>query len=254
MMILGSNRRKTMFNTEDRKMDQRWTWETIVDILIKEFQQELYKKDEKMPSENKMAVRFSVPRSEIRKAYERLKELGYVYSLQGHGSFFSGKKEKVRLFMNNESFSQKMASLNLPLETINMGCHRLRNDSLIHSMLGVNIEDSVYRITRLRLLSGEPIAIHVSYLSEDLFPTISEDGSSITSMYDYIHSCGYFHLMSDNTELTVSSLSKKERNLLQIKGYAPSLVLTSRCITQPSGMVVEIARTIYRSDKFIFQL
>ena len=48
---------------------ETWTWETIADTLIKEIQKGIYKKDEKMPSENKMAVRFQVPRSEIRKAY-----------------------------------------------------------------------------------------------------------------------------------------------------------------------------------------
>ena len=102
-------------------MTKKWTWETIADTLIQEFKENVYKKDEKMPSENHMAVRFGVTRSEIHKAYERLKEQGYVYSMQGYGSFFSGKREKIRLFMNNESFTHKMASLNLPLETSNIG-------------------------------------------------------------------------------------------------------------------------------------
>ncbi|MCB7304199.1 GntR family transcriptional regulator [Bariatricus massiliensis] len=235
-------------------MKQNYTWEMITDILIKEFGQELYKKGEKMPSENKMAIRFGVTRSEIRKAYERLKELGYVYSMQGYGSFFSGKREKIRLFMNNESFSRKMATLNLPLETHNLGCRKVQNDSLIHSMLGVDLTQDVYKITRLRVLDKEPIAIHVSYLSEDLFPCIAEDGTEITSLYDYMHNCGYIHLHSENAQLTVSSLTKKERTLLDIKGYAPSLVLTSRCLSQPAGTVLEIARTVYRSDKFIFEL
>ena len=89
-------------------MKKKWTWESIVDVLIREFQECKYKKGEKMPSENKMAVRFGVTRSEIRKAYERLKELGYVYSMQGYGSFFSGKREKIRLSMTDQSFSKKM--------------------------------------------------------------------------------------------------------------------------------------------------
>lgn len=69
-------------------MKKNWTWESIVDVLIQEFQENIYKKGDKMPSENKMAVRFGVPRSEIRKAYERLKELGYIYAMQGYGVFF----------------------------------------------------------------------------------------------------------------------------------------------------------------------
>lgn len=235
-------------------MTKKWTWETIADTLIKEFQKDMYTKGEKMPSENKMAGRFHVSRSEIRKAYERLKELGYVYSMQGYGSFFSGKREKIRLSMSDESFTRKMEALGLNFETRNVGCRKISGDSLIHSMLDVDFEEPVYKITRLRLLDGEPAAIHISYMTEDLFPRIAQDGGSITSVYDYIHSCGYCHLKSENAQLTVSSLSKKERTLLNVKGYAPCLVLTSRCVTLPGGTVVEIARTIYRSDKFIFEL
>ncbi len=235
-------------------MKKKWTWESIADTLIKEFEQDIYKKGEKMPSENKMSVRFGVTRSEIRKAYERLKELGYVYSMQGYGSFFSGKRDKIRLFMNNESFSRKMASLHLPLKTHNLGCRKLQEDSLIHSMLGVDASQDIYKITRLRILDDEPVAIHTSYLSEDLFPCIATEGPHITSLYEYMQGCGYTHLTSENAQLTISSLTKKERTLLHIKGYAPSLVLTSRCVSLPAGLVLEIARTVYRSDKFIFEL
>ena len=59
------------------------SWEQIADILIEDFTKKDYKKDEKMMSENEMAIRFGVPRAEIRRAYERLKELGYIYSIQG---------------------------------------------------------------------------------------------------------------------------------------------------------------------------
>ena len=135
-------------------MIKKWTWEMIADTLIKEFQNDKYVKGEKMPSENKMAVRFQVPRSEIRKAYERLKELGYVYSMQGYGSFFSGKQEKIRLSMNDESFSKKMRETGINFETRNVGCRRISGDSLIHTMLGVDFGEPVYKITRLRILDG----------------------------------------------------------------------------------------------------
>ena len=56
-------------------------------------------------------------------------------------------------------------------------------------------------------------------------------------------SCGYVQLKTDNAQRTVSSLSKKERTLLNVKGYAPCLVLTCKCVTLPAGTVVEVART-----------
>lgn len=91
-----------------------------------------------MPSENKLAGQYGVTRAEIRKAYERLKELGYVYSMQGYGSFYSGKRKKIRLVMNHESFSQKMAALHLPIETRNLGCQKVRSDSLLYEMLQID--------------------------------------------------------------------------------------------------------------------
>lgn len=235
-------------------MTKKWNWEAIVDVLIKEFQHNKYVKDEKMPSENKMAVRFQVPRSEIRKAYERLKEMGYIYSMQGYGSFFSGKRKRIRLAMNDESFSQKMAAMSLDYHTENIGCKEISGGSLIHNMLDINYEEPVYKISRLRIIDGEPAAIHISYLPQNLFPTISEDGKSITSIYEYLHTHNYNNLKTTDIQITVSAPSKKERALLDLQGYASCLVLTCKCIDQPNGTIVEVARTVYRSDRFIFEM
>ena len=235
-------------------MSKKWSWESIVDVLIKEFQQNKYTKDEKMPSENKMAVRFQVPRSEIRKAYERLKEMGYIYSMQGYGSFFSGKRKKIHLAMNAESFSAKMAALGLNYRTENIGCKEISGGSLIHSMLDIPYDEPIYKISRLRILDEEPAAIHISYLPKQLFPEIAEEGPGITSVYDYLHQHGYTDLTTTDTQLTVSAPSKKERNLLDIQGYASCLVLTCKCTCQTTGEIVELARTVYRSDRFIFEI
>lgn len=236
-------------------MKKNYKWETIVDLIIQEFREDKYKKGEKMPSENKMAARFCVTRSEIRRAYDRLKELGYIYSMQGYGSFFSGKRDKIRLLMNDsQGFSQKMKSLGVAFETKNLGIQKIRDDSLIHDMLGVSRDETVYKLTRLRYLEGEPAAIHISYLAEDLFPQLKEDGPHIQSLHDYMRSCGYLHFKNDNSQVIVCPPTKKERSLLDIKGYASGLVLTSKCINETSNIVLEIERTIYRSDKFIFIL
>lgn len=89
-----------------------------------------------------------------------------------------------------------------------MGYCRISGNSLIHSILGVDFDKPVYKITRLCILDGESASIHISYLPEDLFPRIAEKGHTLTSVYDYIHSCGYIQLKTDNARLTVSSLGK----------------------------------------------
>ncbi|MFQ7540014.1 MAG: GntR family transcriptional regulator, partial [Clostridium sp.] len=56
------------------------SWEPVVDYLLENMQKQTYKKDERLPSEHELAQRFALTRIEIRKAYDRLKEMGYVYS------------------------------------------------------------------------------------------------------------------------------------------------------------------------------
>lgn len=236
-------------------MADKLTWENIVDILIQEFTENEYRNDEKMPSENKLAVRFGVTRVEIRKAYERLKEMGYIYSMQGYGSFFSGKKEQIRIAMNGSvSFTEKMNQQSLPHETKNVSFHQIRENPLIYEMLKINYDIPVYKLTRLRMISQEPAAIHTSYLRGDLFPDLLEDGKQITSLYDYMRTHGFPAPASENIELSVSTPTKKERTLLNLQGYASCFVIISRSTDTDTGVILEIARTVYRSDRFIFRV
>ena len=88
------------------------SWEPVVDYLLENMQKQTYKKDERLPSEHELAQRFALTRIEIRKAYDRLKEMGYVYSRQGKGNYYAGYLEKVELALSSaDSFSMKMSSL-----------------------------------------------------------------------------------------------------------------------------------------------
>lgn len=230
-------------------------WENITDILIDEFSQNIYHKDEKVPSENELAVRFEVPRTEIRRAYNRLKELGYIYSVQGRGSFFSGINEKIPLLMTDTSgFSEKMQKLDVNYRSENLGIEKLDKNSAFYHAMNAEPSEVLYKITRLRCIDNSPAAIHISYVSEKSFPHIHTDGPHITSFFEYVRQCGYHDFYNKNSEIEVAALTPQERKLLQVPGYAPCLVLSSQCINRENNQILEIARTIYRSDKFIFML
>lgn len=235
------------------------TWETIVDTLIQELEHDGYKKGEKMPSESKMAVRFDTTRTEVRKAYLHLEEKGYIHSLQGYGSFFSGKKEKIRLLLNDsQSFLEKMDSIGIHYRTENVGFELIKDNLIVSEMFQLSEKEmdfhDIYKLTLLRFVDDEPVSIRVSYLPDYAFPDLAQRGLSITSLRDYMHECGYNDFTDENYEFSVSALDKKERALFDIKGFASCLVMSSKCVDQSTGRILEIARTIYRSDKFVFTL
>ena len=230
-------------------------WEQITDFLIEDFSRNVYKKDEKMPSENTLSIRFSVPRTEIRRAYNRLKELGYIYSIRGCGSFFSGRKEKLQLSItDSSSFSEKMKILGVNYRSENLGIEKVSEDSPLYHSFDCHTPDILYKLTRLRYVDNNPVAIHLSYVSGKDFPNIEHEGFKITSFFKYLKHCGYTNFYNTKSEIVVATLTPEERKLLHVQGYAPCLILNSQCMNQENGQILEIAKTIYRSDSFVFKL
>ncbi len=229
-------------------------WDMIVDQLIRDVRENQFQKDERLPSENEMATRFGVPRSDIRKAYDRLKELGYVYSVQGSGSFFAGEREMIPLQMRGGGFSKKMREMGLPYESRNIEGRKIPYNSMIYDSLGAKRGEKVWKIVRLRTINHEPAAIHTSYLPEKEFPALPRDAARITSIYEYFQETGHEGHRGKGGQLRVTTMQKKEREILQVQGYAPALTLSGLRLAADGETLLEVFSTVYRSDRFIFLL
>lgn len=80
----------------------------IMSNMLLSFDEGKYEDGCKLPSDNELAEKYNVPRMKIRHIYKRLESMGYVYSLQGRGRFFKGKRENIKLVLSGrESFSKK---------------------------------------------------------------------------------------------------------------------------------------------------
>ncbi|MDD9266745.1 GntR family transcriptional regulator [Paenibacillus sp. GCM10023248] len=225
----------------------------IMDHLIASIQSGKYEPDDKLPSENELADTFKVPRITARKAYERLQELGYIYSKQGKGSFVQDRNLRIPLVLNaDKSFSQKMTEMGYAYRSQNIFCEPIEFNNKIYESLGVGEEDRVFKIGRLRSIDGRPIALHISYVAETVFPDIGSAGKAITSMFHYYQNRGYHRFRSNETFLRLTHPTKYERELLACSSLIPLLVLESECIDSDSGRTLEYGKTMYRGDVFTY--
>ncbi|MCM3714402.1 GntR family transcriptional regulator [Alkalihalobacillus oceani] len=225
----------------------------LVDRLIAEIQAGNYKPNDKLPSENELADDCNVPRIVVRKAYERLQELGYIFSVQGKGSYVQNKKLQIPLILTGDtSFSEKMRELNYDFETKNLACEKIPYDSFIYHVLRVKKEETVYKISRLRVVEGYPIAVHTSFLSQSTFTNIEREGTEITSTFHYYRQHGYTEFEPMKSQLSVIFPTKKERELLKCPSLVPLLLLESGCTDRKSGTVLEYSKIMYRSDCFTY--
>lgn len=229
------------------------SWEQIASQLIQDLHRGKYNPGEKLPSENKLAAEFQVPRSDVRKAYSRLKELGYIYSLQGYGSFFAGKKEKIPLAMvGRVSFSEKMRELGISYRSENIRAKKIPYSPLIYESLGLPEEEPVWKVSLLRIVDGSPAAVYTRYLPEKYFPHLPEDSRNILSFHSYLKENGYESFHGENSQMTVGLLTRMEREALELPAASTGLVFSSKTIHDRDKAVLEVYRTVYRADRFIF--
>ncbi len=209
---------------------------------------------QKLPSENELSLFYGVPRKVIRVMYTTLESMGYVESQQGIGHFLKYRKPQIELVMRGDvSFSQKMAELGVPLETVNLGCHRLDTAGYWPSLLEQGT-DNIYEIARLRLVDDQPAAIHYSYLSQTRFPQIADEGASIRSVFSYYRSKGYASFKSQETLLSIDYPSPREQEILCCSDLVPLIVLESQCIDAKELQLLEVTRSIYRGDIFQYKI
>ncbi len=231
---------------------QQNQWELVAEQLIRDIRRGTYKSGEKVPSENEMAGRFGVPRSDIRKAYSCLKELGYLRSSRGCGSFVAPQRDKIPLSMNSTSFSHKMLSLGLPYESKVIQRDWLAEAPAIRQALALPAGEPVLKIARLRLLDGRPAALHTSYLPGCRFPHLQQDLPTLTSVSAYIRQAGYTCIRDGSCTLQVEVSSPYEREWLEIPGFGTAVILTAKQMDEKSHTPIELMRIVYRADRFTF--
>ena len=227
----------------------------IMDNIVLDIREGKYKNDDKLPSDNELAEKYGVPRIKVRRVYEKLEQMGYIYSRQGIGRFLSKRSTNIELVLSgNESFSKKLKKAGYNLTTQNVFCYRIPYNEHIFNELNVDKSIPVYKIGRLRIVDNEPLAIHISYISKELFPNISTDGKNITSMFDYYKLNGYIDYKAEKTLIEIAYSTSEERRVLKCKELVPLLKLRTNCIDAKSDKVLEYTEIIYRGDKFVYKI
>ncbi|WP_425807416.1 GntR family transcriptional regulator [Desulfitobacterium sp. Sab5] len=227
----------------------------IVDWLIAQIASGEYKAHDKLPSENKITDLFKVPRITVRKAYERLEELGFIYKKQGKGSYVKDRSQQIELVLSGDvSFTQKMEEKGYNLQTKNVFCKPIKYNPKIYDYLEVEANDVIYKVGRLRLIDHQPIAIHISYIAKSVFADIDEVGMELTSMFHYFQTRGFTEFNSKPSILSITFPTKSQRSLFHCSQLIPFLVLESGCTDKISGKVLEYRKIYYRSDCFSYTI
>lgn len=223
----------------------------IIDRLMEDIINGKYKGNDRLPSENELSDLYKTPRINIRKAYKKLEDMGYIYSKQGKGRYLKDRHQQIELVLSgNESFSKKMIDKGYDFLTRNIYCEKIDYDEKIYNELGIIKDIEVYKIGRLRIINDRPIALHISFVSKSVFKNIDKVGKDISSMFKFYKDNGYKEFTSEKSILSISLPTCEERKILNCTNLIPLLIIESNCIDKMTNKTLEFTKIIYRSDSF----
>ncbi|GAB2025031.1 GntR family transcriptional regulator [Lactovum odontotermitis] len=168
------------------------------------------------------------------KALNELTAAGYLYRVQGKGTFVSKSKvSQIVKFTDQELESHAY-------ETVKVLSIEKGNDSEILKELGLTPADSYYRFVRIRFFKNIPFLVHISHLPQKLVKKpISRNKSFYSSIYERVRK---------DFNVDLFSMASMETNEVDFPENAKILSLLDLSFREPA--VKQIKHT-YFPDKSV---
>lgn len=206
---------------------------------------------EKIPTESEICNMFNVSRTTVRAALNVLCQNGYIYKIQGKGSFVFPKQTDMQL-NHLCGFSEEMRRLGYVPSTQLISYQLLSPSSHVAEQLMLGAGQKAYMFERLRLADDAPMALEKVYLPFHRFPGLeSKDlSSSLYKLLDKEYGC---QRSRAEQSLRADFADKYTAGVLDLKSGMP--VLRIRRVTfDSSGMPFEYVESTYRGDKYVFNV
>lgn len=195
-----------------------------------------------IPSERELMARYGVSRATVRRAIEALITDGLLHRVHGKGTFVARPRLESRLHL--ASFSQDMRRRGLEPSSRLLG---VGQDEPPAEVLGFLGDGPAWRIDRLRLADGQPIALEHSWYSLALLPGLDTHplGGSLYALL-----AEEYDVVIDAAEQTLWGETAEGRtaDLLTAPAHTPLLVF--RRLSSSRGRPVEHVVSRYRGDRY----
>ncbi|PVE94694.1 MULTISPECIES: GntR family transcriptional regulator [unclassified Microbacterium] len=202
-----------------------------------------------LASERELMAIHGVSRMTVRKAIATLVEEGRVYNVHGSGTYV-GSADIFSKTPKLTSFTEDMISRGAVPSSRVLELARIEAPESIAAALGLAPSEETTHIRRLRLADDVPIAIEDVYV-----PRLVLDLESLNlgaSLYEQLRLAGH-EVFRAEQEIKAITLTAQESRLLEVAKGEAALSVT-RVSSSRRGHLIEFARTIYRADRYTFQL
>ncbi|MEH7012092.1 GntR family transcriptional regulator [Neobacillus niacini] len=202
-----------------------------------------------IPSEREYAQTFQISRMTVRQAINNLVSEGYLKRQKGRGTFVNKKKVEQEL-QGMTSFTEDMLSRGMSPSSTLLSFQIIPADKKTAFDLKIEEKDSVYKIKRIRLADGAPMALETAYIPVEIVPGLTEENSNL-SLYQYIEENLSLSITEATQEIEASIASSNDAEALEINIGDP-ILLIERISYLQNGIPFELVKSTFRADRYRF--
>jgi GntR family transcriptional regulator len=226
-------------------------YQDIIEYIRKRIENKEWVPGDTIPTERALCEIFQVSRMTVRHAVDELTQEGILIRKRGSGTYVSSPRlihdiEHLSLshdaeLLKDDSLVSKVISLEL-----------VESDPYAIAALKLGKNEYAWKLKRLRILRGTPIAYEIIFFPQKYFPIATKD--DFTSSFDtYMRERAPFEYDFDESNVAVEATKAFARTAKFLQIPVASSLLSVKIITRcKNGMIPNCSINFFPGDMFTF--
>ncbi len=211
-----------------------------------------YNPGARLPSELELARTYGVSRITSRQALDLLCSEGLLVRRQGMGSFVCTSRVTQPLVRLTD-FVEDMAQAGLKAESRVLRFEPEPAAPVLASLLGIEPDTTVFRLDRLRMADGTPIALDWTWLPAQFGKLLAGEDLANQTIYGILEKEYGIPIVSGEYTIEACIAGEDQGELLEIEPGDPLLLFGRTSFTE-GGRAVYHQKRFYRADQVRYRL
>ncbi|BES66815.1 GntR family transcriptional regulator [Gottschalkiaceae bacterium SANA] len=224
----------------------------LKDIILEMIDNMELQAGDPIPPERELCEIHGISRMTARKAIDVLVNEGVIYREQGRGSFVAEPKINQPI-SKLVGFTEDNKSRGKRTETRLLDFEVKPATKIYAQRLQIPEGSLIIKARRLRTSDGEPISIESIHVPKALFPDLTGEMIDNKSFYTLVEKQYGFTLAYAKQTIEPLIINDYDSELLNQEEKALGL-LFRRTTFVKSGKIIEYTKTVYRSDRYRYEI
>lgn len=234
------------------KKDPRHLYVQVIERLKQDIESGVFKENEKLPSEFKLAEMLGVSRATLREALRVLEEDRVIIRKHGVGTFVNPRTVFSSGIEQLTSISTMIRQADLEPGTDILDISTTPLSGKMKERFHAEEGETLVKIKRIRTANGEPVVYCIDHLLLKNLPAGIESLEEI-SLFDTIERLGDIRIVQAVAEIEPINTHPEAFEALNCSKQFPLLALSQYHYSEEGEMVL-YSKNYFRADKFRFHV